>query len=130
MSDISPSLRGTKQSNNQEKDCFAPLHSARNDEVKTLLIIFVKNPVLGKVKTRLAKTIGDERALQVYKNLVEITENVTSKISLDKRIYFSDVIIEEKWSKTAKFVQKGADLGKKMQNSFETWKAQRITVEV
>ncbi len=86
---------------------------------KTLLIVFVKNIKLGKVKTRLAKTIGTEAAFQVYKHLVEITENVTNQISSDKTIYFSDVIIEEKWPKTLKNVQKGADLGQKMQNSFE-----------
>ena len=86
---------------------------------KNLLIVFVKNIKLGKVKTRLAKTIGTEGAFQVYKHLVEITENVTNQISFEKRVYFSDVIINEKWQKTTKFVQKGADLGQKIQNSFE-----------
>jgi len=86
---------------------------------KTLLIVFVKNIKLGKVKTRLAKTIGDEGAFQVYKHLVEITENVTNQIDSDKRIYFSDVVIDTKWQKTPKFIQKGAGLGEKMQNSFE-----------
>ena len=86
---------------------------------KTLLIIFVKNIKLGKVKTRLAKTIGNEGAFQVYKHLVEITEKATDKLNSEKHIYFSDVIIEEKWLKTSKFVQKGADLGEKMQNAFE-----------
>ena len=33
---------------------------------KKLLMIFVRNPELGKVKTRLAKTVGDKRALEVY----------------------------------------------------------------
>ncbi|MBL4593724.1 MAG: TIGR04282 family arsenosugar biosynthesis glycosyltransferase [Flavobacteriales bacterium] len=86
---------------------------------KTLLIVFVKNIRLGKVKTRLAKTIGTEGAFHVYKHLVEITENVANQISSDKRVYFSDVIIDEKWQKTAKFIQKGGDLGEKMQNSFK-----------
>ncbi|MCO6501019.1 MAG: TIGR04282 family arsenosugar biosynthesis glycosyltransferase [Vicingus serpentipes] len=117
MSD-SPSLRmkwnEIKQSH-QEEDCFVP----RNDDKKNLLIVFIKNIRLGKVKTRLAKSIGDENAFQVYKHLVEITEKVTEEINTEKRIYFSDVIIEEKWPKTAKFVQKGADLGQKMQNSVQ-----------
>ena len=30
------------------------------------LIIFARKPVLGKVKTRLAKGIGEEKALQIY----------------------------------------------------------------
>lgn len=31
----------------------------------TALIIFTRNPELGKVKTRLAKAIGNEKALEV-----------------------------------------------------------------
>lgn len=86
---------------------------------KELLIVFVKNIKLGKVKTRLAKSIGDEGAFQVYKQLVEITERETTQVKSDQRIYFSDVVVDEKWPKTAKYVQKGADLGQKMQNAFE-----------
>lgn len=86
---------------------------------KTLLIVFVKNNKLGKVKTRLASTVGNEVAFDVYNHLVEITENVTNQIAVGKRIYFSDAIIEEKWPKTAKYVQKGDDLGEKMHNSIE-----------
>jgi glycosyltransferase A (GT-A) superfamily protein (DUF2064 family) len=32
---------------------------------KQLLIVFVKNSKLGKVKTRLAKSIGDKAALEI-----------------------------------------------------------------
>ena len=34
---------------------------------KTAIIIFIKNPDLGRVKKRLAKTLGDEKALDIYK---------------------------------------------------------------
>ena len=67
---------------------------------KKLLIIFVKNAKLGKVKTRLAKSIGDEKALEVYNQLVEITEKATQQLIVHKRVYFSEEIIEEKWQKT------------------------------
>ena len=87
--------------------------------IKELLIVFVKNIKLGKVKTRLAKTIGDDGAFQVYKRLVEMTESATSKLSMDKRIYFSDVVIEEKWPGFRKTIQSGNDLGEKMQHAFE-----------
>ena len=86
---------------------------------KKLLIIFVKNAKLGKVKTRLAKSIGDEKALEVYNQLVEITEKATQQLIVHKRVYFSEEIIEEKWQKTSKHVQKGADLGEKMQKAFK-----------
>jgi uncharacterized protein len=86
--------------------------------IKRLLIVFVKNIKLGKVKTRLAKTIGDEGAFEVYKELVEITENATSKIEFDKIIYFSDTIVETKWEKIEKRIQFGVDLGARMKNAF------------
>jgi rSAM/selenodomain-associated transferase 1 len=86
-----------------------------------LLIIFVKNILLGKVKTRLAKSIGDKGAFEVYKELVEITESETNRLKgVDIQVYFSDVIIEEKWRGHEKFVQEGADLGERMKNAFKS----------
>lgn len=86
---------------------------------KNLLIIFVKNIKLGRVKTRLAKTVGDDNAFKVYKALVEVTEEATSNMNVDKRIYFSDAIIDDKWPNNYKAVQKGIDLGKRMSNAFQ-----------
>ncbi|PTM04998.1 MAG: glycosyltransferase [Bacteroidetes bacterium] len=86
---------------------------------KKLLIIFVKNIKLGKVKTRLAKTVGDDQAFTIYKALVEVTEKATSKIEVDKRIYFSDAIVDDIWPNDIKTVQKGNDLGERMNNAFQ-----------
>ncbi len=85
---------------------------------ETLLIVFVKNMVLGKVKTRLAKTIGDNKAFEVYKQLVDITEECSENVKADKHIYFSDTIINSKWVNDQKFVQKGKNLGDRMLNAF------------
>ena len=38
-----------------------------------LLMIFAKNRVEGKVKTRLAKDVGDEKALEIYNILLNHT---------------------------------------------------------
>lgn len=90
------------------------------DMSDNLLIIFVKNILLGKVKTRLAKSIGDVGAFEVYKGLVELTENETKDLSCcDTRVYFSDVIIESKWENQEKYVQEGNDLGEKMKNAIQ-----------
>ncbi|WP_223550566.1 TIGR04282 family arsenosugar biosynthesis glycosyltransferase [Aestuariivivens sp. NBU2969] len=86
---------------------------------KSLLIVFVKNLKLGKVKTRLAKTIGNQAAFEVYYELVKITEQVTQTIPIDKHIYFSDLVIEDKWSNEYKTVQQGNDLGERMKNAFK-----------
>mgnify|MGYP000722369615 CR=1 FL=1 len=85
---------------------------------KELVIVFVKNIKLGKVKTRLAKTIGNQGAFEVYKNLVEITEKATENLQTDKRIYFSDAVIDSKWGKHFKAAQKGENLGERMKNAF------------
>lgn len=86
---------------------------------KNLLIVFVKNIILGKVKTRLAKTIGDVGAFNIYYELFSITERESKKVNVDRHIYFSDVIIPSKWESDEKFVQEGNDLGEKMQNAFQ-----------
>ena len=86
---------------------------------KNLLIIFVKNAKLGKVKTRLAKTIGDEKALKIYNQLIGITQKATEQLTVDKRVYFSEEKTGQKWMKTSKYVQKGVGLGEKMQKAFK-----------
>ncbi|WP_111682231.1 TIGR04282 family arsenosugar biosynthesis glycosyltransferase [Winogradskyella tangerina] len=86
---------------------------------EALVIVFVKNIKLGTVKTRLAKTIGDYGAFEVYSELVKITETATSKLSIDKRIYFSNAIVESKWGQHYKAVQDGEDLGERMLNAFK-----------
>jgi len=86
---------------------------------KELIIVFVKNIKLGKVKTRLAKTIGNQAAFEVYKELVKITEEATKNLSIDKRIYFSDAVVETKWNNHYKAVQEGIDLGERMKNAFK-----------
>ncbi|KAA5828063.1 glycosyltransferase [Algibacter amylolyticus] len=85
---------------------------------KELVIVFVKNIKLGKVKTRLAKTIGNQGAFDVYTELVGVTEKATQKLKADKRIYFSESIVENQWNSHQKFVQEGADLGERMKNAF------------
>ena len=57
-----------------------------------LLIIFVKNPILGQVKTRLAATIGESRTLEIYTKLLCHTVKITSKLPVDKVVYYSNFI--------------------------------------
>ena len=87
-----------------------------------MLIVFVKNPVLGKVKSRLAKSIGREKALFVYKRLLWKTREIVLNVKCDKLICYSD-FIEEKdiWDNEIfwKGVQRGADLGERMFNSIQ-----------
>lgn len=85
---------------------------------KSLLIVFVKNITIGKVKTRLAKTIGDFGASEVYKELISLTEEITDNVSCDKRVYFSNHLEDHLWSNATKHVQNGDNLGERMFNAF------------
>ena len=86
---------------------------------KELLIIFVKKPELGRVKTRLAQSIGDHAALDIYKKLISTTEEASSKLNTDRHIYFSGAISNEYWKLDSKVTQQGIDLGERMLNAFK-----------
>ncbi|MFT4575189.1 MAG: rSAM/selenodomain-associated transferase 1 [Polaribacter sp.] len=96
----------------------SPENSAQNKD-RNLLIVFVKNIVLGKVKTRLAKTIGDIGAFNIYSELVEITEKESQKVTVERHIYFSNLSIPSKWKDDKKCIQEGEDLGIRMRNAFQ-----------
>ena len=88
-----------------------------------LIIVFVRTPELGKVKTRLAKAIGDQAALTIYKLLLKHTATVLHELSFDKVVYYSKKIENNDFWEASLFekkLQKGADLGERMQQAFET----------
>ena len=91
--------------------------------MKKELIIFYKNPELGKVKTRLAATMGDEAALAIYYLLTTHTRQVTEDLSITKSVWYSDFVDrEDPWDnqKYNKQLQKGSHLGERMQYAFKT----------
>lgn len=47
------------------------------------IIIFQKTPELGKVKTRLAKTIGEAKALEAYRLLLQHTHEQVALVEAD-----------------------------------------------
>lgn len=90
---------------------------------KNSLIIFTRNPILGKVKTRLAKSVGNEIALEIYQFLLNKTKEVTLNIPADKVVFYSEEITNKDiWDATIykKELQEGTDLGAKMSNAFKT----------
>ena len=87
------------------------------------LIIFIKNPVLGKVKTRLAATVGNLKAFEIYKKLLNHTQKITLLIDADKFLFYADFLNrEDEWpnNRFIKHLQKGNDLGERMCNAFES----------
>jgi rSAM/selenodomain-associated transferase 1 len=87
------------------------------------LIIFVKNPELGKVKTRLAQTIGNEQALHIYLRLLDHTQTISSKVAANRAVYYTDFIdTNDLWPEAQfqKYLQTGNNLGERMKNAFAT----------
>jgi uncharacterized protein len=87
-----------------------------------LLIIFYRNPELGKVKTRLAATVGNERALAIYLKLVAHTRSITSEVDCDRVVWYSNFVdTEDNWPNDLfyKDRQRGETLGDRMQFAFE-----------
>lgn len=81
------------------------------------LLIFVRNPVYGKVKTRLAKDIGDDKALEIYNLLLKHTFSISQGLKCKKFVYYADEIVEEDLWNLADFnkrKQQGNDLGERM----------------
>ena len=84
-------------------------------------MIFTRNPELGKCKTRLAATIGDRAALEIYKFLLAHTVSITKDLNVSKEVYYSEDIVEnDLWNPElyTKKQQIGNDLGKRMENAF------------
>jgi hypothetical protein len=94
---------------------------------KCAVIIFARYPNKGKVKTRLAKEIGEESALEFYKSCAENTFAECKKLKSEKillYLFYSDVkdkALITKWagSEFLFIPQTGTTLGEKMQNAFE-----------
>ena len=92
------------------------------DQSKNALIIFIKNPIAGRVKTRLAATIGNVEALKVYHKLLDITKLASLSAKARKYLFYSHFIDEnDAWPNThfLKKLQTGENLGARMQSAFE-----------
>lgn len=86
------------------------------------LIITIKNPQKGKVKTRLAATMGEERALDIYLALLAHTRRITSLVATQHYLFYSDFVDEkDEWPPRffIKKLQIGKDIGERMANALE-----------
>jgi rSAM/selenodomain-associated transferase 1 len=90
---------------------------------KSIIILFVKAPVRGRVKTRLAAAIGDDAALGLYQNFVL---DVLETVKKTGHLFALYVHPPDTGEATATWPggphrvmpQQGADLGERMENAF------------
>lgn len=88
-----------------------------------LLLIFIKNPDPGKVKTRLAATVGPQKAYQIYLKLLSLTIDAASEADADRQVWYSSYIDSDDFISEPDFTKRkqiGENLGARMLHAFES----------
>ena len=86
-----------------------------------LLLVFLKNPEPGRVKTRLAAGIGDTQALAVYQRLLDLTASACDPLVVRKEAWYAQRMpLAGEWQMPgmAARIQVGHDLGERMEHAF------------
>ncbi|MEL6867814.1 MAG: TIGR04282 family arsenosugar biosynthesis glycosyltransferase [Bacteroidota bacterium] len=85
------------------------------------LLIFIKNAKKGQVKTRLAASVGEDKALKIYQALMKHTREVALAVAAQRLLFYSQEIVEDEWSPNhfQKTIQQGPDLGARMEVAFQ-----------
>jgi rSAM/selenodomain-associated transferase 2/rSAM/selenodomain-associated transferase 1 len=87
------------------------------------LVCFVKAPIFGNVKTRLAKRIGEERALEVYEGFVQHILTLSLPLFCERYIAYDTpeptLALPHYLERKKLFLQEGDDLGERMCRAFE-----------
>lgn len=91
-----------------------------------LILYFVKYPEPGKVKTRLAKALGDEAACQAYRDLAEANFRIIESLAaegIENVVAFDppdkEREIREWLPAPCYFPQQGKDLGERLHSAFQ-----------
>lgn len=90
--------------------------------MKETLVVFFKSPDYGKVKTRLAASIGNDKAVQVYLHLLNYTVDICKEwksIHRNRNVVFYGTGDKSFWKRLPylKKQQHGRDLGLKMEQA-------------
>jgi rSAM/selenodomain-associated transferase 1 len=86
------------------------------------LLVFLRPPRLGEVKTRLAATLGEAEALRVYQFLLDRTLETASAVNARRWLYCADKSRYQAKDAAGRFeeaVQHGDDLGARMAGAFQ-----------
>jgi rSAM/selenodomain-associated transferase 1 len=89
---------------------------------KPAIIIFIKNPELGKVKKRLAKAIGDNNALDIYNQMLRHTRQITKTLNTDKFLFYDkSITTADQWPEDVyqKELQNGPTMAQRISNAFK-----------
>jgi rSAM/selenodomain-associated transferase 1 len=89
----------------------------------SIVLLFIKAPVRGQVKSRLAAAIGEEMALELYKRFILDIVDTVNASNHPLRICYTpsdagDMILPWPGQEYTAMAQKGDDLGARMENAF------------
>ena len=85
------------------------------------LIVFVKPPIAGEVKTRIGATLGYKKAARIYEQLLIYTARLCQQLNgVEVYVFHGNQIDSlDIWGRFHNKVQVEGDLGKKMAHAFE-----------
>lgn len=92
-----------------------------------LLILFVKHPVAGQTKTRLAASIGHPKALAAYQEMLQHLRSVARETQRAVAVFYGNQIPDhDLWQEAGwpRLLQSGATLGDRMNGAFAWGQAQ------
>ena len=89
------------------------------------VLFFVRAPEKGRVKTRLASAVGEDRAVELYRCFVEDILAMLDTFGVEVKCCHqpanADVVLSEWLGRHRSYVpQQGADLGERMENAFRS----------
>lgn len=87
-----------------------------------LLMIFVKRPEAGRVKTRLASDIGDKKALELYLETLSLTRQAVESQTATIQVWSDRPLQEDRiWNhpRYEKRIQPDGDLGNRLRTAFQ-----------
>lgn len=95
----------------------------RISKVRSALALFVRSPVPGQVKTRLARNIGNDNACVFYKAMVQDALNAAAVCGETMYLFYDGAAskLPEEWLNAAHaaIVQQGESIGERMAAAFE-----------
>lgn len=90
-------------------------------EINNHIIVFVKAPLPGKVKTRIAISHGNDIAVKVYEHLLHHTQKILTGINANIHLFVDGPeSFFNSWSNADIHQQQGNELGERMHNAFES----------
>ena len=96
------------------------------------LIVFARAPVKGQVKTRLANRVGDDRALEIYRDMLDAALQEMSGCGLPVCVYSDhpEDSYFDHWKQKGMACQQqtGEDLGERMFNALQAEKSDMTPV--